>query len=217
MPTIVWGDIPTGEFALQQTFEVVPDAVFECEQVVENGHDVVMPMLWGRASDPGELDVALENDPSVGDVEKLAELDGEVLYRMEWVRQVELVLQMMLNDNGTVLDAYGNSDRWRLRIFYPDREELSETNEFCEKHDLPFDVRRVRDMDSEPASRYGLTDEQYESLKRAWESGYFDVPRETGIEDLADELDISHQALSERLRRGHNTLVENMLGISVPE
>lgn len=217
MPTIVWGDLPTSEFALQETFDVVPDAVFESEQVVQNGTDVVMPMLWARAGDPDELDVALENDPTVGEVTKLAELDGEVLYRMEWVRQVELVLQMMLNSSGTVLDAYGNSERWRLRIFYPDREELSATNEFCEEHDLPFDVRRVRDMDSEPASRYGLTNEQYESLKRAWEAGYFDVPRETGIEELAEELGISHQALSERLRRGHNTLVENMLGVSVPE
>jgi len=217
MATIVWGDLPTEEFALQETFEVVPDAVFESEQVVQNGRETAMPLLWARAGDPDELDVALESDASVSEVTNLAELDGEVLYRMEWSRQVELVLQMILNSNGTVLGAYGNSDRWRLRIFYPDREELSATNDFCEARDLPFDVRRVRDMDSEPASRYGLTNEQYESLKRAWEAGYFDVPRETGIEELADELDISHQALSERLRRGHNTLVENVLGVSVPE
>jgi predicted DNA binding protein len=217
MPTVVWGDLPVSEFALQETFETVPDAVFECEQVVENGQEVTMPLVWARAGDPDELDVALESDPSVEEVTKVAELDGEALYRIEWTQRTQLVLQMMLNTHGSILDAYGNSERWRLRIFYPDREKLSETNDFCEEHGLTFDVKRVRDMDSEPAGRYGLTDEQYESLKRAWEAGYFDVPRETGIEELAEELDISHQALSERLRRGHNTLVENMLGVSVPE
>ncbi len=217
MPTIVWGDLPADEFALQDTFDLVPDAVFECEQVVENGQEVIMPLMWARATNTDELDAVLKEDPTVRSVSRLDEFDGEILYRIEWAREVQLVLRMMLNSQATVLDAYGNSGNWRLRLFYPERNELSATNEFCEEHGLSFNVRRVREMDSEPAGRYGLTNEQYESLKRALESGYFDVPRETGIEELAADLDISHQALSERLRRGHSTLVKNMLGVSVPE
>ena len=31
------------------------------------------------------------------------------------------------------------------------------------------------------------------------------------LDDLADELDVSHQALSERLHRGHKTLIQNAL------
>ena len=214
MPTIVWGELPVEDFALRETFEEVPDAVFESEQVVQNGQEVFMPLVWARSDDFDRLNAALEADPTVDEAISLAELDGEVLYRMDWAREVRLVIQMMLNSQGSVLDAYGTADAWRLRIFYPDREELSATNEFCEAHGIPFDIKRVREMDDEPASRYGLTSAQYESLKLAWEAGYFDVPRETGIEELSEQLDITHQALSERLRRGHNTLVKHMLGVS---
>lgn len=214
MSTIVWGDLPANEFALQETFEVVPDAVFECETVVENGQEVTMPLLWARVDDAIELDTALDSDPSVRDVSKLASFDGEALYHMDWVREVHLVLQMLLNSRGTILDAYGQGDRWRLRIFYPEWDEMSTTNEFCEDHGLSFDVKRVRKMDSDPTGRYGLTDEQYRALSLAWEAGYFDIPRKTGTEELAEQLDITHQALSERLRRGHNTLIENTIGIS---
>jgi predicted DNA binding protein len=37
------------------------------------------------------------------------------------------------------------------------------------------------------------------------------VPRETTLANLAAEIEVSHQALSERLRRGHGTLVERSL------
>ncbi len=46
----------------------------------------------------------------------------------------------------------------------------------------------------------------------ALEHGYYDVPREASLTDLAERLDVSHQALSERLRRGHGNLVKHALG-----
>ncbi|PSP50724.1 hypothetical protein BRC67_09015 [Halobacteriales archaeon QH_3_68_24] len=79
----------------------------------------------------------------------------------------------------------------------------------------PRDERRVDVPGSldERASPGGvrLTDTQFATLETALESGYYRVPREQTIEELATELDVSHQALSERLRRGHRTLVETVL------
>ena len=49
------------------------------------------------------------------------------------------------------------------------------------------------------------------------EVGYFDVPREAKLGDIADRLDVSHQALSERLRRGHANLVQETIGVGPPE
>lgn len=94
---------------------------------------------------------------------------------------------------------------------YPDRNELSDTHEFCRSHGLSFDVRSIRDLDGEPVGRYGLTAEQFEALTAAAEGGLFEVSRETTIGDLADELSVSHQALSERIRRGTGALVEDTL------
>lgn len=41
--------------------------------------------------------------------------------------------------------------------------------------------------------------------------GYHGVSRESTLEEFADELDVSHRALSERPRRGRGSLVRNTL------
>jgi predicted DNA binding protein len=64
-------------------------------------------------------------------------------------------------------------------------------------------------MEGEPSDRFGLTDEQYEAM--ACETGSVDVPRATDLDELAAELDISHQAFSERLRWGTEMLIEEAL------
>jgi predicted DNA binding protein len=42
----------------------------------------------------------------------------------------------------------------------------------------------------------------------AFETGYWKIPRESHLEDIADRIGISDQAISERLRRGCSSLVE---------
>jgi len=51
-----------------------------------------------------------------------------------------------------------------------------------------------------------LTDKQLEVLNAALEHGYYECPRETQLKELADEIGISHQALSERMRRANKQL-----------
>jgi predicted DNA binding protein len=94
---------------------------------------------------------------------------------------------------------------------YPEREGLSATHEFCHAHNLSFDVESVREMDGQPAGRYGLTTEQFEALTTAAQRGLFAVPREVTLEELAEEFDVTHQALSERIRRATGALVEDAL------
>ena len=65
--------------------------------------------------------------------------------------------------------------------------------------------------DSFRQGQFGLTTSQYETIVEAYEGGYYSVPRGVNLEDLARRLGVSHQALSERLRRGHETLIENAL------
>ncbi|MFC6835724.1 bacterio-opsin activator domain-containing protein [Halomarina ordinaria] len=211
MATITRAAIPTREFALHRTLREVSDVEFECERLVESGEGRVMPLVWTRGADTETLEAALERDPSVTDVTLLAEFDDELLYRMNWVDQVRLVIEMVTSLDATILDAYGDAEAWNLRILYPDRDALSRTNDFCESNGLTFDVIHVREMRGDPVGRFGLTDEQYEAMTMACERGYFSVPRETDLDALAEDLDISHQALSERLRRGTEVLVEEAL------
>ena len=216
--TIVRGSVPTREFALNHTLAALSDAEVECERIIESGGNAVMPLLWVRYADRTDIDVALDEDSSVDSVSCLSEFDNECLYRMEWVDHVQLLIQMVTNSDATILDAYGRNDRWRLRVLYPNRDEFSKTHDFAEDHGLNFDVESIREMDGEPAGRFGLTEDQFRSLVLATRRGYYEVPRQTSLTELADEMDISHQALSERLRRGVGALVEDSLLVgAVPE
>lgn len=216
MVTVVWATLPASDFALSEAFSVAPDATFECERIIETGSETVMPLLWARGVDRETVEQGFERDHSVDGFERLASFEDEGLYRMTWIRRVRLVLQILSSTRATVLDAVGDNGQWTLRIMYPQRSELSETNEFCEQHRLSFSVERIRELSDEVVGQYGLTDEQFDALTIACEAGYFDVPRAVDLDDLATELGISHQALSERLRRGHEVLIEETLLIDGP-
>jgi len=211
MPTIVRGTVPAAEFALHHTLSTVPGLRVECEQVVQSGEKSVMPLVWLQGADPETVEDALAGDPTVESVSCLSTFGDEQLCRIEWTDRVRYLLEMVTNGKATVLDIHGRDDRWYLRVLYPTREHFSRTHTFATEHGLPLDVTSIREMDGNPASRFGLTDGQHEVLVRAARQGYFDVPQETNLGGLADGCDVSHQALSERLRRGIGTLVEETL------
>ncbi|MFC7231820.1 helix-turn-helix domain-containing protein [Saliphagus sp. GCM10025308] len=50
----------------------------------------------------------------------------------------------------------------------------------------------------------------------AWKRGYFSSPEVT-LEDVASEMDITPQALSNRLRRGYESLIEHTIAVTGPD
>nr|WP_255473553.1 helix-turn-helix domain-containing protein [Halogeometricum sp. CBA1124] len=59
-----------------------------------------------------------------------------------------------------------------------------------------------------------MTDLQRETLALAIRRGYFEVPRSATLSDLAAELGVSKQAVSERLRRALALLARDAVGES---
>lgn len=98
-------------------------------------------------------------------------------------------------------------------MLFPTRDALSRTYEYYETNGIRFEILSVYNVDDDRQGRFGLTDEQQETLTAAFEAGYYEVPREVNMEELASEFDISHQALSERIRRAHRGLVKNTVMI----
>lgn len=211
MSTIANIELPAEEFALRETLATVPDAEFEVERVVAHDDERVMPFLWVSAEDMDALDDALEADPSVQNLDLLSDLDDERLYRMDWTDQIRVVVHILVEADATVLDAYGVEGRWTLRILFPKREALSATHDFCEEAGLTMDIQNIYEMNRDRHGRFGLSEAQYETLVEAFNHGYYEVPRDVTLDELADELGVSHQALSERFRRAYRTLIENTL------
>ena len=64
-------------------------------------------------------------------------------------------------------------------------------------------------MASNPQQGSTLTETQRELLQSAVREGYFKVPREVSLVDLAEIHGLSDREVSERLRRGLNVVVRD--------
>ena len=210
MSTIAELTVPAAEFALRRTLEATDAVDVEIERVVAYDPDHVMPYVWFASDEStlGTVDDALGADPSVEEFELLTDLEDERLYRMNWVDDVTVMIHLLTEEKATVLDATVEDTHWRFRVLFPERESLSNLYEFATEQGVSIDVRKIHRVEDEQYGRYDLTDAQYETLVAAFDRGYYEIPRAVDMEGLSDELGVSHQALSERLRRAHRTLVE---------
>jgi predicted DNA binding protein len=201
------------DFALYKTFREFGDVRFEVERVAA-GDGRVVPFVRVTHEDVAAVHEALDADSTTAVVEVLADLENERLYRIEWVDRVEAHVDALLERGGAVLSASGRNGQWLFRLLFPDRAALSRTYDHCADAGLDLSVERVFGIDEGRRGRYGLTDKQQDALQAAFERSYYSIPREVPAHELAAEIGVSHQALSERLRRAHETLLENtvMLG-----
>lgn len=217
--TVVELTIPPDEFVLAETLEALPEAEIACERVVESGYESVLPLIWVRGVEREDLDAAFADDPSVERATLLTGADDRWLYQMRWDDTVEFVAGLTTDPRTTIVDFRGPGPEWSLRLLYASREELSDSIACHETGDVSFEVASIQQLGGESSrelvSRAGadaeLTSKQATALQAAHEHGYFAVPRESCLTDLAADLDVSHQTLSERLRRGSRELIEDTI------
>lgn len=211
MATVAELELDAREFAPEETLTALDTVEFEVERVVAHDPDHIMPYVWVSGADRDEIENALRADPTVEDVELISEQDHRWLYQMNWVRQIRSLIRILVEEDSTVLTAFGKGDRWDLRILFPDREAVSRTYDFCRDVGLKINLRRIYDHDDSRAGQYNLTEDQEQALVTAFEQGFFEIPRDVTLEELAEKLDLSHQALSERLRRGYENMIKEGL------
>ncbi|WP_254769225.1 helix-turn-helix domain-containing protein [Salinilacihabitans rarus] len=208
MSTIAEFRIPAADSVMSATFERAPEATFEFESSVSKS----LPSLWVSGVDPGTIEPAFEADPSIESSELLVETDDRLLYDVEYADSVHLY-DDLLADGGSLLDVYGADGWWRIKMRFRNREELGRTHDRLVERGVNADLARVTNVERLTTADTQLTAEQQEALEAALEYGYFEIPRGISMEDLAAELGISHQALSERLRRAYETLVDAELRV----
>lgn len=211
MPSIAEFAIPAEEFALRETLERLPDIEIEVDRVVAHETTHVLPFVWVSGTGIEELPAIFDDDPSVAESERLAEYEDEQFYRMAWATDAQIIGHMIVEHDATIQRAIAHNREWHLRVLFPERSGVAAANDYAQAHDFSIELKRLYDVDAMRRVRYNLTSDQHEALVEGLQHGYYDIPRETQLEALADELDISHQALSERFRRATRSLIENAL------
>ncbi|WP_336365044.1 bacterio-opsin activator domain-containing protein [Halalkalicoccus salilacus] len=211
MAAIIEFRLPTEEFALEETLDTHPEAQIEIERVVADDPDKITPYIWARADDFDTFEAALEDDPTVESMTLLSETEEERSYQMTWTGAIDFIVHILTEHEGTITHADGSVDGWELRVLFPDHESLSEAHNAAHEAGFWFDVTTIYGTGDTRGIQHGLTDTQRNALVAAFEAGYFTVPREVTLQELAEQQDSSHQALSEQLRRATGNLVESTL------
>lgn len=208
--------VPAESFALYETLQAEPDLVVEIERVAATD-EVITPYFLVNGCPPADFERAAERDRSVSNLRRVDDFEESTLYRANWVVNVESIVYAYTTLGSTILEASAQHDSWELRIRFTDRQALDLFQTYCEDRDIPFELTKLYEQ-AQPHGRgkYELTEKQHRSLVTAWEMGYYDSSDVT-LTDVADELGVTHQALSKRLQRGHHNLIEHTLMVTPPD
>lgn len=211
MSCILEVSIGSEDFVLGRTLNVDLDVTITLEEVIPTGNRA-MPYFWASGDALDEFEEAIEGDPSVEEIHQHLRLSDSALYRAKWTEQIRSLLYSIAEEEGTILDGVGSSGTWRFTLRFPDRDRLSNFRRRCDDLGISLDVQRVYSVSADQIDmEYGLTNKQRDTLITALELGYFNVPRETTQQELAEELGIQSSSTSETLRRATAELIANTL------
>ncbi|RBI62165.1 hypothetical protein DMJ13_09785 [halophilic archaeon] len=201
---------------LRRALSEVPELSVSVEQQTATDSSPTTMIFWAGGDDFSTFEAGIEDDPTVTDPVVLSEVDGTRLYKIHLTEKgEELITYQSWAELGAVfLSAERSGDGWTVQLRFPDRESLQQYVDFCRERELTLDLREIHSADAKTDDSRALTDVQRETLLAAVEAGYFTVPREASAEDLAEDLGVSHQAVSERLRRATESLVRETIGSS---
>lgn len=217
MSVITEFTVPAEQFALYETLCTAREMVVEVERVVTHGPDRIMPYFWTSGGDRETFETAARNDPSVEDLTTIDELDDAVLYRANWIQDVESVVYAYTETGAIRLDATGRNEQWELQLRFDSETDVTQFNEYINNNELTFNLNRIYHPTHPTTEAHSnLTEIQRETLSAGLEAGYYEIPRETSPSELAEDFGISSQALSKRFRRAHKILAENAVQVTPP-
>ncbi|ELY49632.1 helix-turn-helix domain-containing protein [Natronolimnohabitans innermongolicus] len=204
--------LSTEEFVFGSALSTAEDMQIELEAIIPTGPRLV-PYFWATGDGFEGFERNVLSDPSVESITQLDRIDDTALYRTAWGTDVDSLLQGLADTEAVVLEAMTADDGWHFRVRFSDRHLLGQFYDYCTERGIDIDIERVHALSE--ASRAGrvfdLTPEQREAIVLAVRWGYFAVPRETDLSQIADELGISQQAASKRVRRGADKVLRGAL------
>lgn len=204
--------IPAAEFELGRILGIEGTSSIELETLVPAG-EATVPLFWIHNSSRDSFIQTVQRHPTVRSASEVDVFEDRTLFRLDWDARRDHVFQGIIENDGQVLSAVGTSEAWDFELRFPSHDELGDCTAHCEDAQISLELIRVYNpTDSDAGPWYGLTEPQLEALALAVQEGYYDIPRRCTTQELAEELGISDQAVTERLRRAIVALVTHSLG-----
>lgn len=202
------------DLALTPSIRAVPDV--DVQVVPHSATDAETGLFFFLVEGPpAEFDGfedALDRDGTVAEWTRVDDSGGSRIYRLRHTDGTKVVSPVVAQVGGLMVEAEAADGGWTVKLQLPDREALLDVSKHCREADIGFDLRQLYRQEGWPVGgSAALTERQRETLLTAYEAGYFAEPRETSLDELAADLDVSPSAVSGRLRRGIVSLIESTL------
>lgn len=201
MSVIVEFRVSSADFELGRVLSVVDDSTIELETLVPLG-DASVPLFWIHNSTEDLFIEQVQDHEVVSTATRVDVFDDRTLFTLDWDANQDALISCIRGNDGQILSATGTPSTWKFEVRFSTHEALSVFSKEAESASISTEVTRVYNP-SEPDVHpwYGLTEPQLEALTLAVKKGYYDIPRGCTTKELAAELGISDQAVTERLRR----------------
>lgn len=199
--------VPADTFPLGTIFETLPGVEVEIERIAPSV-DVIIPYFWARGVATDDITAAFSKHPGVNDLRLIDSVQDEYLLRMEWEPEYVGILTTLTETGVPLVEAVGTTEQWTFDIHGDTQDDIAAFMRLCRERESPVTLTALHALTLvETATEATLTDAQQELLELAYERGYFESPREVTME----ELGISQQAVTSRLRRGNRSILGQTL------
>lgn len=200
--------------ALLHTLRELPETNVRVLREASTDPEHLASVFMFEGSSLERIKTALSADPSVAVTHPMPNYQGTHVFGIEFSPDTELLAPAVTEQQGFSLEARRTDPEsgmhgWWERWLFAQRDGLNAVWEHARAENFQFDVLSINEFHPDGSIATGaLTEEQRDTLLFAHEQGYFEEPRETSLEELADEMDLSSTAVGGRIRRGVNALVE---------
>ena len=199
--------VPSADFELGRILTVEGVTSIELENLVPIG-EATVPLFWIHNSTRHSFLEIVQRHPAVTSASEVDVFEDRTLFTLDWDANQDHVFRGISESGGQLLSAIGTPDAWDFELRFPSHDALSEFTTHCEDAQVSVEATRVYNpVDPDVGPWYDLTEPQREAIRLAVQRGYYDIPRGCTTKELADELGISDQAVTERLRRAIVALV----------
>lgn len=201
-----------GDYWVAQVSREFPEATFRLLSGVRTGNTAV-ELGEVVAEDPRVVSDAIKEHPHVVDYQRLEETDDRGLAKYETTDTglYDFVEESSLPPEFPVVVREG----WYEMDFTGTREEFDAFRAGVEasgfEHELLSLVSAGGEEREKGEPNGPLTERQREVLQTAVREGYFEVPRDCTLAELADEMGIDESTASGVLRRGEARVVKQFL------
>lgn len=196
MPPDSWIADVTGSFPSTE-FRVLTVLVDE-----GSGHAV----LEVETTEPGAILESLQSRPELITVDLLSVDSVRGVFQIE--TRETTILEPFLSAGVPLETPIHITDGTAIWEFRTSQDRLSTLSTLLQNSPLEYSVDRIGNGDSKPTNGPGLTARQAEVFEAAHRAGYFEIPREATVQDVAEQTSVNKSTASETLRRAIRNLVE---------